>query len=916
MASERWQKLDRLFHSALEHEAGQRVAFLDLACNGDESLRQEVENLIAAHDKAGNFIEAPAFAAAAGMLGADESPSLVGQSFGPYRIASALGAGGMGEVYLAQDTRLGREVALKLLPAYFTQDEKRVHRFQQEARAASALNHPNIITIHEIGQLNGRYFIAMEFIDGETLGTTLEGTHLKLQVTLDFAIQIAAALVAAHRAGIVHRDIKPENIMVRREDDLVKVLDFGLVKLTENQTVRQSQSSAPTRAFVKTAAGVVMGTPNYMSPEQTRGVEVDFRTDLWSLGVLLYKMASGRVPFAGETPSDVIASILTTQPPPLTVVAPEATTELERIVSKALARDREERYQTAKDLLIDLKKLRQRLEVESEIERISTSKSAVPIPGLPAPHAPAATKTDHHPAIPTGRVSNLVQSPSSAEYIVSELKRHKVAALIALAVAVSVIAVFAYYTYSAHSRKAGKNSIAVLPFANAGGDPDMEYLSEGISEGLINALSELPELKVMARSSSFRYKGKDADPQQVAKALGVEAILAGRVVQRGDSLEVSAELINAGDGTQIWGAHYNRKTTDLMYLQGEIIHDVTQKLQLRLTSSEQQQVARRPTESTEAYQAYLKGRYYWNRGLVPGYEKSRDYYQRAIDLDPSYALAYSGLSTYYGYLTANGLLPPDETYPKAEAAANKAVVLDPTLAEAYAALAGIKLTYYHDWPASERYFRRAIELNPKFAEAQMHYALCMARFGRNGEALALGQHAIEMEPLSLRYNQSWARILLFVRQYDRAIDQFHKTLDLDPNYPLAHEWLGYAYAQKGMQREAVAEWVKALTLSGAEEQAASLDRNYAASGFEAAVKSLAQYRLDKLNEKMKRGEYVPAFEYVNAYMRFGDTEQAFAWLDKAMQERNQFVLDVKLNPLYDKLREDPRFQDIVRKSGL
>jgi TolB-like protein/Tfp pilus assembly protein PilF len=686
----------------------------------------------------------------------------------------------------------------------------------------------------------------------------------------------------------------------------VKVLDFGLVKLTERQALLNADSALHT--LVKTNAGVVMGTVSYMSPEQARGLEVDARTDIWSLGVLVYEMATGRLPFTGETASDVNASILKTEPPLLTRLAPEAPTELERIVSKTLSKDREERYQTAKDLVIDLKRLKQRLDVEAEIER-----TARPEPG----EAIAQLTTNRGletAAITSG--SNLTQPTSSAEYIVSEVKRHKVPALVALAiVAISIIATYAYYNYSARSRKVAINSIAVLPFDNASRDPNMEFLSEGISEGLINALSELPELKVIARSSSFRYKGKGADPQQVAKALGVEAILAGRVVQRGDGLEISTELINAGDGTQIWGAHYNRKATDLMYLQGEIIHDVTQKLQLRLTSSEQQQVARRPTENTEAYQAYLKGRYYWNRGLAPGYEKSRDYYQQAIDLDPSFALAYTGLATYYGYLSANGLLPPDETWPKAEAAANKALELDPTLAEAYAALAGLKLTYYHDWPTSERYFRRAIELNPKFAEVQMHYAICLTRFGRNDEALAIGQHAIEIEPLSLRYNQSWARILLFARQYDRSIDQFHKTLELDPNYPPAHEWLGYVYELKGMKGEAVAEWAKALNLTGAEEQAANLERINAASGFEDAVKALAQYRLDKLNEKIKRGEYVAAFEYAIAYMRHGDKEQAFAWLDKAMQERNQFVLDVKLNPIYDKLREDQRFQDIVRRGG-
>jgi tetratricopeptide (TPR) repeat protein len=423
-------------------------------------------------------------------------------------------------------------------------------------------------------------------------------------------------------------------------------------------------------------------------------------------------------------------------------------------------------------------------------------------------------------------------------------------------------------------------------------------------------------LKVIARSSSFRYKGKDVDPQEVAKALGVEVIMTGRVTQRGDSLVISTEVMDARDRTQIWGARYNRKITDLLSLQGEIAQDVSEKLHLRLTSTEQQRLARRSTENTEAYQAYLKGRYYWNRGLAPGYEKSRDYYQQAINLDPNYALAYAALASYYGFLSANGLLPPDETWPRSEAAANQALALDPTLAEAYAGLAGVKLYYYRDWPTAERYFRRAIELNPMFAEVHMHYALNLNRFGRNEEALAYGLRAVELEPLSLRLTQNWARLLFFIRQYDRAIDQFRKTLELDPNFPPAHEWLGYAYEQKGMQKEAVAEWGKALSLSGAGEQALSLERAYVTSGFEMAVRALAQQRLENLNERVKRSAYVPAFEYVAAYTRLGDKEQAFVWLDKAVHERNQFALEVKVNPLYDKLRDDPRFQDIVRRGGL
>jgi serine/threonine protein kinase/Tfp pilus assembly protein PilF len=909
MTPERWQKLNQLFQSALKHEPGQRAAFLDQACAGDKSLRAEVENLLAAYHKAGSFIEAPAYAVAAQMLASDQNESLVGESFGPYRIVSVLGVGGMGEVYLAQDTRLGRNVALKLLPAYFTRDEKRVHRFQQEARAASALNHPNIITIHEIGQLEERHFIAMEFIDGETLGATLKGAHLKLRATLDVAIQIASALVAAHKAGIVHRDIKPENIMVRREDDLVKVLDFGLVKLTENQS--PSQSSAPTRAFLKTAAGVVMGTPNYMSPEQTRGVEVDFRTDIWSLGVLVYEMASGRVPFAGETPSDVIASILTTHPPPLTRLAPEATTELERIVSKTLARDREGRYQTAKDLLIDLKKLKQRLDVEAEIARISTSESDRAMPGPSTLGGQAAVETGQRSATLTGGGSKVAPPASSAEYIVSEVKRHKIAAFVALAaLAVAFTAAFIYFSYSG-SRSRGVTSVAVLPFVNANGDPEIEYLSDGVAESLINSLSQLPQVKVIARSSSFRYKGKDADPQEVAKALGVEAILTGRVTQRGDSLVISAELMDARDRTQIWGEQYNRKATDILALQSEIARNIVNKLKLKIPGGEKG-LDKHYTENNEAYQLYLKGRFYWNKRTGDSLKKSIEYFNQAIEKDPSFALAYAGLADCY--LVPANPLPPREKMPKAKAAAMRALDLDETLAEAHTSLARVAHVYTWDWPGAEEEFKRALELKPGYATAHQWYGGYLETMGRYDEAIAERKLAQELDPFSPVINFEAGLAFYFARNYDEAIEQYQKTLELDPNFPPPHAWLPAAYEQKGMYDKAIAEfkdlipqkdtiWLMAF---------ATVGHIYAVSG----KKDEAQAVLNQLKERSAQ-EYVPAYGIALVYAGLGEKDQAFAWLEKAYEER-AFAIPQGLtrDPRWDNLRSDPRFAELVKRIGL
>ena len=571
-----------------------------------------------------------------------------------------------------------------------------------------------------------------------------------------------------------------------------------------------------------------------------------------------------------------------------------------------MRKEREERYQTIKSLLTDLKTLKQELEFTAKLERSAAPdrQDAVAQNSARMATANAAienVETQAATARPTSRV----------DYIIS---RHRG---LAAGVAVLLLAAiaFGYWFYNRPaSNLAQIESIAVLPFVNTSGDADVEYLSDGMTELLINSLSQLPKLAVKARSSVFRYKGKGIEPQQVGQELKVQAVLNGRVVQRGDQLTLGLELVDVGTGNQLWGKQYNRKVTDLVSLQSEIARDVSEKLRLRLTSTEQQRVTKRGTENTEAYQAYLKGRYYWNKGR-PGqdYAKSREYFQQAIDFDPNYALAYCGLADYYGFASAVGLLPPNENWPKAEAAVNKSLALDDTRAETYNPLAAVRVYYYRDWPAAERDFRRGIELNPNYAEIHLHYAVCLVRFGRGEEALAEIQRAVELEPLGLGANAYWGRILFYMRQYDRAIDQLRKTLELDQNFATAHEWLGDAYEQRGMYGEAVAEWGKALTLRGT---GLSLEQAYAASGFEAAVRAPARQRLEKSNERMKHGEYVPATEYATAYIRLGDKGQAFAWLDRAVQERNSFALEFKINPIYDNLRDDPRFQDLLRRVGL
>ena len=842
-----------------------------------------------------------------------------GTKLGRYEIRSKIGEGGMGEVYLAVDTsELGRTVAIKLLSAEVAANPKRMQRFVQEAKTVSALNHPSILTIYEFGQEGATRFIATEFVDGETLRQHML-KRLKLHEVLDIAMQVAAALDAAHEANVIHRDIKPENVMVRRRDHIVKVLDFGLAKAIEPNTAESppTDPEAGTKLMIHTEPGVVMGTVAYMSPEQSLGSsQVDHRTDLWSLGAVTYELLAGRVPFEGKDVHRQIIAIQETNPAPLARFVDGVPERLEEIVGKTLAKNPNERYQTAKDLLIDLRNLKRKLDVDAEIDRTITPEirgagSTASDPATPSTVSGAAAAQ----ATAAQSASSAASSASSAEYLIDGIRRHKLGVWLAGLILAIAISGLAYYQH-ARNTEVAIESIAVLPFINQSGDPNAEYLSDGLTESIINSLSRLPKLSVKARSTVFRYKGKDIEPQQVGSELNVQAVLNGRVVQRGDDLTLSLELVDARTGNEIWGEQYNRKVTDLVALQNEITRDVSQKLRMRLSGADAQKLTKNYTQNAEAYQAYLKGLYYWNKGPAPGYEKSRDYFQQAIDLDPSYALAYSGLALYYSFAAANGLLPPDENWPKAEAAANKALALDETLAESYNPLAAIKLYYYRDWPAAERYFRRGIELDPNFAEIHNHYALCLYLFGRNEEALTELQRAVELEPLSLRFSLQRARILFFIRQYDRAIDQFRKTLELEPNFALAHEGLGDAYEQKGMQREAIAEWAKALTLSGEGEQASILERAYAASGFETAVRALAQKKLERLNEKAGRGEYVPASEYVMAYLRLGDKEKLFGWLAKAVEERNRLALDFKVNPIFDSLRSDPRFADLVRRVGL
>jgi eukaryotic-like serine/threonine-protein kinase len=828
------------------------------------------------------------------------SPLSQGTRLGRYEIRSQLGAGGMGEVYLAVDEQLDRIVALKILPQELASDRQRLQRFVQEAKSVSALNHPHILTIFEIGEADQVRFIATEFIDGETLRQRLRNSPPELAEVVEIAIQAVSAMEAAHSAGIVHRDIKPENIMIRR-DGYLKLLDFGLAKLKE--TVFSTDPEAPTKALVNTDAGTVMGTAYYMSPEQAKGVTVDARSDLWSLGVVIYEMITGLRPFAGGTSTETISLILQKEPAPLARFSHNVPSEMERIVSKALTKNREERYQTAKDLLIDLRSLKRKMTIDAEMDRTASTDF-----GGAADDGRAAS-TASPVAAPTAS-ANSMPVASSAEYIVSQAKKHKLTMLIvAIVLALGLVALAVYMNRG--DAGVAIDSIAVLPFENRSIDPDTEYLSEGLTESLIYRLSQLPNLKVSPTSLVFRYKGKQADAATAGNELGVNAVLLGRITQRGESLTISAELVDVRQNRLLWGEQYDRKMADLLTTQREIAQEIVEKLKLKVSGGERG-LAKHYTESNEAYQLYLKGRFYWNKRTPEALQKAIDYFNQAIEKDSNFALAYAGLADCYVVPAVRQ--PPREVMPKAKAAARRALELDETLAEAHTSLGRVLAAYDWDWKGAEKEFKRAIELNPRYAVAHQWYGGWFDAMGRHAEAIAERKRAQELDPLSLVINFELGIAFLYAREYDQAIEQFHRTLEMDQNFPPVYAFLSAAYEQKGMYAEAIVEFRKAVSLKGGSEWSLArggLGHVYAVMG----KTNEARQVLDELKQ-LSTQEYVPATSVALVYAGLGEKDQAFTWLEKAHKERSFQIQWITIDPRWDSLRSDPRFADLVRRIGL
>jgi eukaryotic-like serine/threonine-protein kinase len=828
---------------------------------------------------------------------------MIGKTLSHYQIISKIGAGGMGDVYLAEDSRLGRRVALKILNADLTKHEDRVRRFEQEARAASALTHPNILTIFDIGTEDSTHFIATEYIDGPTLRALLNRARMKLGTVLDVALQTAAALAAAHAAGIIHRDIKPENIMVR-PDGLVKVLDFGLAKLIEAQTP-SADSGARTIARANTDPGTVMGTAAYMSPEQARGQTVDARSDIFSLGVVIYEMIAGRPPFEGETASHVIVSILEKEPAPLTLSSPDAPSELERIVTKALAKDKDERYQTAKDLLIDLKRLKQRRDVDAEIER-SISPDTISRSAIATSSDPAVVTTTPPSVTSSGEVAH---ATSSAEYLVSGIKQHKKGAFAGITLIVIAIAALVYFFYPAAS--SGEiNSIAVLPFANPGGDPNLEYISDGVSESLINSLAQVQRLRVTARTTAFRYKGKEIDPQQVGRDLNVRAVLTGRVRQMGDTLHIQVDLVDATTGAQLWGEEYNRKLSDILAVKQDISREITDKLQLRLTGDEQKEISKRDTTNGEAYQFYLRGRYHWNKRTGVELKKAIEEFQQAIDRDPNYALAYTGLADCYMLLEQYAGVPSSETAAKTRAAAERAIAIDDSLAEAHTSLAFHYLQSWQ-WEESEKEFKRAISLNPNYPTARHWYQILLEALGRNDEAFAEIKRALELDPLSPILEANIGEAYVKKGDFDSATEHAKRLVQLDPNFPLAHHIYGLLYLKQRRYAEAIPEFQQNVANDRSANSLSYLGYAYGMAG----RRDDAAAVLKELEGMYYKRESLAQYQAA-VYAGLGEKDQAFAWLEKGFQARSGTLVFVVSDLTFDPLRDDPRYADLLRRMGL
>ena len=890
MNPERWRRVEQLYHSALALEESRRKAFLEDSCADDEALCRDVASLLARQMQAEEFMEVPALEMMARELaqeqnepgGRVEDPrQLVGRTISHYRVLAKLGGGGMGVIYSAEDSRLGRNVALKFLHEG-ARDPAALERLRREARASSSLNHPHICTIYDIGEFEGEYFIAMEALEGQTLRERIAGKPLPLELLSEWGIQVADALEAAHIEGIIHRDIKPSNIFITNRGQ-AKILDFGLAKRTQRKIAEPARAANESTLSLReehlTSPGEAIGTVAYMSPEQARGEELDSRTDVFSLGCVLYEMATGQPPFTGSTSALVFDGILNQVPTPPSRRNPEIPAEVERIIHKALEKDREVRCQTAAELRADLKRLKR----DTDSAKAASARHEVP------------------------------DRPARSRRWVAVLAGSLVAILL-VAVGLNLEKIRGWLHGTVEGPRIG--SLAVLPLENLSRDPEQEYFAEGMTDELITDLAKISAIRVISRTSVMQYKGTQKSVGQIAKELGVDAVIEGTVLRSGNRVRITAQLVAATAERHIWAESYERNLSDVLLLQNEVARTIAQQIRVQLTPQQQAQFATNRPLQPEAHEAFLKGKYFANRLSPDGIDKAIHYFNEAINADPTYGLAYAEMAETYCWATAYQLLPAQEGLAKAKSAALHAIEIDATLGEAHNALAWVK--YVHDWDFSgaEEEFKQAIHLSPGNANVHLWYGNYLAQAGRFDESIAEMNTVQSLDPLSPVLVSLIATPLLGSRQYDKAIEQLHKAQELDPNLSLPRIFLQQAYEGKGDFASASNEWRQVALGFGEKLEIVNARAEKLRRGFtEGGERGYWQTQLEFLKADSKQS---PADSYSLAllYARVGDQNRTFQCLEKAFQEHSQdLTLWLLTEPAFDSIRTDPRFQELLRRMG-
>jgi serine/threonine-protein kinase len=907
MTPERWHHIKTIFYGALACPPGERDWFIDSACAGDETVRREVSELISAHGETDEFLDAPAFELTARSLADSKSEALEpGQIISHYRIITSLGAGGMGEVYLAEDTSLRRRVALKLLPPSFTDETDRVRRFAREARAASALSHPNVCTIYEVREgEDGRHYIVMEYVEGVTLRRHMMLKRMEVVEVLEVAIQIASGLTAAHAVGVIHRDVKPENVMLR-PDGIVKVLDFGLAKLTAKQTA--ADAAMPTQPRVQTETGMVMGTASYMSPEQARGLAVDVRTDVWSLGVVLYEMLAGRTPFEGATNSDVIAGVLEREPPPLSG-DPGVSIGLEQIVAKALHKSQEARYQTAHDLVSDLKSVKEDLEVEASLKRRLQPNARGREVGTRGGEFKAVETTREA----AGRTAHVISErlTASVGYLSGEIRRHKIfagVALLSLLVGAVGLTYLAINPNKANLVARGKRSIAVLPPKPINMANRDEIYEIGIADSLIHRLSSVKGLVVRPLSATRKYTDVAQDPLAAGKEQQAEYVLASNYQLAAGKIRITAQLFNVSSG-QVEETYKSEKDVgDVFAMQDAIAGEVGDLLLARFVTTLSSPTTTRGTTNEEAYRLYLQGMYLVEKERLADSKRAVELFDQALSLDPNYAKAWAGKARAHCSFAHWGGSSPGAEFLKAKPALDRALALDANLPEAYAVLGVVRADYDWDFADAEEHFLRAIELAPNSDSFHRWYANRLAGRGRSEEAITRIKIAIDLNPNSVFHQIMYGRILYFARRYDDAITQLRRVVEMDSANPAVYNFLWRSYHMKGDYARAYESFMRFQQSIGTKDEILkSYETAYAKSGWQAVL--LRYLGIIKANVASGSAAYTMAV--VSALL--GQREQSFRYLDDAVNNRSLEISNINGDPGLDLLRDDPRFAELVRR---